>query len=340
MTTILIRGFDPLDDAIDYGRHLLPSSARNSPAARPTPHRKRPMTETGPLTSTASVHWPQPAAVAPRGTLVVLPGRGEHALVYERFGRRLAIDGYPCTPWTPRPRTPPTGCWPPSRPRSGPTRWRRSSWSAATPGPSRRCTPRSRPRAAPHRPCTGSFSPEPRTPADPRPGTPADPERRTPTRRRAVARRRTPTRPGAVARPRARTPTGTPSWRPVPPARPTARGSPTTRRSHAAGSPTRTARAVRRRAARPSGRPRLGAARAADPLAPLERARALARTVPRAEFGVVREGRHDVLNDASHRTTAATVVLWLERLRGGPDLEPVLTVEPTARPHDRRETPR
>ncbi|HEY1489370.1 MAG TPA: alkanesulfonate monooxygenase, partial [Micromonosporaceae bacterium] len=24
VTTILIRGYDPLDDAIDYGRHLLP----------------------------------------------------------------------------------------------------------------------------------------------------------------------------------------------------------------------------------------------------------------------------------------------------------------------------
>jgi alkanesulfonate monooxygenase len=24
VTTLLIRGYDPLDDAIDYGRHLLP----------------------------------------------------------------------------------------------------------------------------------------------------------------------------------------------------------------------------------------------------------------------------------------------------------------------------
>lgn len=39
--------------------------------------------------------WPQPAAVAPRGTLAVVPGRGEHPGVYERFGLRLAVDGYP-----------------------------------------------------------------------------------------------------------------------------------------------------------------------------------------------------------------------------------------------------
>jgi alpha-beta hydrolase superfamily lysophospholipase len=38
--------------------------------------------------------WDGPAAIAPRGTLIVIPGRGEHADVYERFGRRLAFDGY------------------------------------------------------------------------------------------------------------------------------------------------------------------------------------------------------------------------------------------------------
>lgn len=31
-------------------------------------------------------------------------------------------------------------------------------------------------------------------------------------------------------------------------------------------------------------------------------------------------GRHDVLNDALHRTAAATVVLFLERLRLSPEL--------------------
>jgi len=38
--------------------------------------------------------WKEPEGVAPRGTLIVVPGRGEHPGVYERFGRRVAADGY------------------------------------------------------------------------------------------------------------------------------------------------------------------------------------------------------------------------------------------------------
>lgn len=38
--------------------------------------------------------WDEPAGGTPRGTLVVLPGRGESAASYERFGRRLSADAY------------------------------------------------------------------------------------------------------------------------------------------------------------------------------------------------------------------------------------------------------
>jgi alpha-beta hydrolase superfamily lysophospholipase len=38
--------------------------------------------------------WSEPDGVVPRGTLIVLPGRGESAEVYARFGRRLSADGY------------------------------------------------------------------------------------------------------------------------------------------------------------------------------------------------------------------------------------------------------
>jgi pimeloyl-ACP methyl ester carboxylesterase len=48
-------------------------------SARPTP----------PVTG-----WDNPPAVAPRGTVIVIPGRGEHPGVYERFGIRIAFDGY------------------------------------------------------------------------------------------------------------------------------------------------------------------------------------------------------------------------------------------------------
>lgn len=44
------------------------------------------------LSSPAS--WDEPEGLAARGTLIVLPGRGEHGGVYERFGRRLAFDAY------------------------------------------------------------------------------------------------------------------------------------------------------------------------------------------------------------------------------------------------------
>ncbi|GGK84482.1 alpha/beta hydrolase [Streptomyces flaveus] len=47
------------------------------------------------MSSPQSVHaWDEPSGIAPRGTLVLLPGRGEHGGVYERFGRRIATDGY------------------------------------------------------------------------------------------------------------------------------------------------------------------------------------------------------------------------------------------------------
>jgi pimeloyl-ACP methyl ester carboxylesterase len=68
----------------------------------------------------------------------------------------------------------------------------------------------------------------------------------------------------------------------------------------------------------------------ADPISPLQRARGLADRLPRATLGVLHEGLHDVLNDASHRTTAATVVLWLERLRADGAMSPILTIETDA----------
>ncbi|SHM63546.1 alpha/beta hydrolase [Cryptosporangium aurantiacum] len=38
--------------------------------------------------------WDHPPAVATRGTVIVVAGRGEHAGVYHRFGTRIAVDGY------------------------------------------------------------------------------------------------------------------------------------------------------------------------------------------------------------------------------------------------------
>jgi alpha-beta hydrolase superfamily lysophospholipase len=62
-----------------------------------------------------------------------------------------------------------------------------------------------------------------------------------------------------------------------------------------------------------------------DQVSPLPAARARYATTPRAELVSIIGGRHDALNDTTHRTVAATIVLFLERLRLGADL-PALAV--------------
>src|ERR1700683_877285 len=42
----------------------------------------------------AVVSWTESEGLAPRGTVIVVPGRGEQPEVYERFGRRIASDAY------------------------------------------------------------------------------------------------------------------------------------------------------------------------------------------------------------------------------------------------------
>ena len=39
-----------------------------------------------------------------------------------------------------------------------------------------------------------------------------------------------------------------------------------------------------------------------------------------AQTAVIAGGRHDILNDVTHRSVAATIVLFLERLRHGADI--------------------
>jgi pimeloyl-ACP methyl ester carboxylesterase len=57
-----------------------------------------------------------------------------------------------------------------------------------------------------------------------------------------------------------------------------------------------------------------------DPISPLDGVRGWYAAVPRAELVSITGAPHDVLNDQTHRTVAATVVLFLERLRTGHDL--------------------
>jgi alpha-beta hydrolase superfamily lysophospholipase len=51
------------------------------------------------------------------------------------------------------------------------------------------------------------------------------------------------------------------------------------------------------------------------------------RRAPAAQLVSIAAGRHDALNDLTHRTVAATIVLFLERLRLGRDLPAIATSE-------------
>lgn len=62
----------------------------------------------------------------------------------------------------------------------------------------------------------------------------------------------------------------------------------------------------------------------ADDVAPIDETRELLAALPDLEFVETVDGLHDALNDRSHRSVAATIVLWLERLREGDVHAPVV----------------
>ncbi len=68
-----------------------------------------------------------------------------------------------------------------------------------------------------------------------------------------------------------------------------------------------------------------------DPISPLPAVLDLYRSVGVPDVQVVAAGRHDILNDVTHRSVAATLVLFLERLRGDAELAPLVVATPTHR---------
>lgn len=62
----------------------------------------------------------------------------------------------------------------------------------------------------------------------------------------------------------------------------------------------------------------------ADPITPAEHAVKAYADVAAARRRLVADGRHDILNDVSHRSVAATIILFLESLRLGVDLPAVV----------------
>jgi alpha-beta hydrolase superfamily lysophospholipase len=63
-----------------------------------------------------------------------------------------------------------------------------------------------------------------------------------------------------------------------------------------------------------------------DPLADRPALVRMADALPSARLSVVRAGRHDILNDVQHRAVAAEVVGFLEALRGGSPIQPVISI--------------
>jgi alpha-beta hydrolase superfamily lysophospholipase len=74
--------------------------------------------------------------------------------------------------------------------------------------------------------------------------------------------------------------------------------------------------------------PVLGVHGLADPISTFDDARGWYAAAPRAELVSIADAPHDVLNDKTHRTVAASIVLFLERLKNGGELAPIATTEP------------
>lgn len=232
--------------------------------------------------------WHEPAGILARGTVVVVPGRGEHPGVYERFGRRIAADGY--------------RVWAVADPTTDEARAAEQIRALLREPPSTD---------------DAAAGPEPRvlvgsdTGALFAAGLVAEGEQAIaalvlaglPVRNvqttglswddELAARTACPTHQGrlgsdAAFRPGALTDPVPAAW--------FDRGRPV---------------AV--------GVPVLGIHGADDQVSALDAVRSWYAAAPRAELVSVAGGKHDALNDQTHRTAAATVVLFLERLRAGAD---------------------
>jgi pimeloyl-ACP methyl ester carboxylesterase len=247
------------------------------------------------LQATAA-HWTEPEGIAPRGTLILIPGRGESPELYERFGRRISSDGY---------------------------RVHAVADPVADPALT---TSQVLAVAAEVRPyvlvgsdtgalfAAGLVASGQVTGVDALvlAGLPAPPEP-------------TAAEPAAADAPPAE------SWE----AELEARTACPAHRGRLAG------QGLRRGALYepvPSGwesladlgrieQPVLALHGAADPVSALTDARERYAQAPRAELISIAGGVHDVLNDVTHRTVAATIVLFLERLRLGADLPPIAISE-------------
>lgn len=263
---------------------------------------------------TAGHTWRPPAAIAPRGTLLVLPGRGEHGGVYERFGRRLAADGYVVHA---------VG----TAPHDGAAAVAKELTAAAGPEPAAPVVVVGADTGALQALLVAEAS------RDDARDTLGDPTASGEGLRvdAVVVAGIAPTAPRVrqpdPVRPDPLDPAA--GWDGELTARtacPAHRQRLTADPWFARGALSRPVPAGLLPAAAPAV-PVLLLHGDADPVTPIAEARQLAGRLPRAELGTVHGGLHDVLNDLTHRSVAAAVTQWLERLRGGPGSEPVITLE-------------
>ncbi len=276
-----------------------------------------------------SEHLP-PAGLNIRGTVLVVPGRGETALTYARFGRRLAADAYhvhilPTVPVS-----------------SGALATLNEVLTTAAAG------------ADPAGPLvligsdTGavllaallgaSAGASPAAPVDASPGSPPGPSLGSPPGFPAGASLGSPSRP--VWAPAGVVLAGLPGherrhqgeWEAELDARshcPVHRGLLTDDTAVTRGALSTAVPADLLDAAygAASPVPHLLLIGESDPLADRDAVAGLAKSLPAARLATVRDAHHDVLNDTSHRSVAAEIITFLESLRSGPPIRPFVTVE-------------
>ncbi|MCE0763052.1 alpha/beta hydrolase [Pseudonocardia kujensis] len=222
--------------------------------------------------------WREPETVATRGTVLVVPGRGEHAGVYERFGRRISADGY--------------RVWAVADPTTDPARTEHQVRALLESEPDSHTGPHPRVLVGSDAGALFAAGLAADLPgvaglvlAGLTLGSSAVPEDEITARtacpvHQARLRDDNGVRHGALDTP--------------PPAGWIARADPARVRV-----------------------PVLGLHGQADTIAPLDDVRRWYSGLDDAELVTVSDGRHDALNDATHRSAAAVLVLFLERLRVG-----------------------
>jgi pimeloyl-ACP methyl ester carboxylesterase len=255
------------------------------------------------------IAWNEPEGVAPRGTLIVIPGRGEQPALYERFGRRLSGDAYRV-----RLVTDPTAD-------AAAARTQVAGYLADPDSPALKVLVGSD---------TGALFAIMVAGSGDLPGPGALVLAGLPSPGPEAARH------GAALPPGQQAAGASPSWDQELDTRtfcPThrARLSASALRRGALYEPVPAGWAAQASLAAVAV-PVLGVHGADDPLSPLAGARARYATAPSAELVSMAGGRHDALNDQDHRTVAATIVLFLERIRRADAGAPIAIREELAQP--------